>query len=315
MDIAARIDTIDRASAGLVQYNKARLQLILRQFGATTYDWQGEHWAPTDLEYVVSRLEGLDDMQLVAIDAFVAGDMGNVQGVRNPESARIWTECPTGVFLSHKFEDAEFASSISAGLMQYGIEGFVAHNDIAVSDPWRGSIMDGLDTCDAFVALMHDKFHESEWCDQEVGWALGRHIPVLVVRPTSVSSPRNDGFIEQIQHMPIDRANPSCVEFTVTSIFNFLAGRPELHERVAESLVWALERPQSHPHAIKVWYAMKALDFTWPDALLRRIRVAKHEQGFVRDAYTIPAAPYQLLKGFSGSALEAELASLGRLTS
>lgn len=310
MDIPTRIYTIDRASAGLVQYEKSRLQMIFRQFGAETFDWEADNWGPTLTEYVVSRLENLDDAKLEAIDQFVANDLGHAPTPRTTQQRKPWTECPTGVFLSHKFEDADFASSLSAGLKQYGIEGFVAHKDITVSAPWRASIMEGLDTCDAFVALMHEEFHQSQWCDQEVGWALGRHVPVMVVRPTSLAGPRTDGFIEQFQDLAVDRTNSRCVDFTVQKIFAFLAGRPELRGQIAESLVWALERPQSHPHAIKVWYAMEALDFTWPDALLRRIRAAEQEQVFVRNAYTIPAEPYILLRGYEGSALETELSTI-----
>ena len=35
---------------------------------------------------------------------------------------------------------------------------------------------------DAFVALMTKQFHESDWTDQEVGFAFGRGVPLICVR-------------------------------------------------------------------------------------------------------------------------------------
>jgi len=35
---------------------------------------------------------------------------------------------------------------------------------------------------DAFVALLTEGFHESDWTDQEVGYALGRSVPLIAVK-------------------------------------------------------------------------------------------------------------------------------------
>jgi len=35
---------------------------------------------------------------------------------------------------------------------------------------------------DAFVALLTEEFHDSDWTDQEVGFALGRTVPVIAVK-------------------------------------------------------------------------------------------------------------------------------------
>jgi hypothetical protein len=35
---------------------------------------------------------------------------------------------------------------------------------------------------DAFVALMTDNFHESDWTDQEVGFAFARGVPMIAVK-------------------------------------------------------------------------------------------------------------------------------------
>src|SRR5260370_19981918 len=35
---------------------------------------------------------------------------------------------------------------------------------------------------DAFVALLTDNFHDSDWTDQEVVYALGRSVPLIAVK-------------------------------------------------------------------------------------------------------------------------------------
>ena len=213
---------------------------------------------------------------------------------------------PTGVFLSHKFEDAELASRVSLGLHRYGVDGFVAHQDIHISDLWRATIIESLDTCDALAAVLQEDFHRSEWCDQEVGWALGRHIPVIVIRPTSLTGPRTDGFLEQLQNLSVDRGNAQCVEFIVSSIVDFLIGCPELHRQMSESLVYALEHPTRYRDAIDAWRAAAAMECTWTDELLRRLRAAWLGQPFFKKAYTIPPEPYKTLQGYQGSLLQLE---------
>jgi hypothetical protein len=86
---------------------------------------------------------------------------------------------PLFVFISHLYERRDFAAQLQLCLRRYGIESFVAHNDIEPSKAWRDEIKAALASCHAFVALLHDDFHKSQWCDQEVGWALARNIPLF----------------------------------------------------------------------------------------------------------------------------------------
>ena len=104
----------------------------------------------------------------------------------------------------------------------------------------------------------------------------------------------------------MDRSKPDHVEFTAEAIYKFLSERPELRSQIAGSLVWALERPRSHPHAISLWRKMTALSYTWPEDLLRRVKAAEVSQPFVRNAYTIPSNAHTKLAGYVGSSLESE---------
>ena len=59
---------------------------------------------------------------------------------------------------------------------------FVAHVDIHPTKEWQDEIESALSSMDGFVALLTDKFHESDWTDQEVGFALARGVPIIAVR-------------------------------------------------------------------------------------------------------------------------------------
>ncbi len=71
----------------------------------------------------------------------------------------------------------------SGGVMeQWGVDTFVAHDDIEPTREWQDAIEAALRTCDALCALMTSDFIESKWCDQEVGFAIARRKLVVAVK-------------------------------------------------------------------------------------------------------------------------------------
>jgi hypothetical protein len=101
-----------------------------------------------------------------------------------PEASikRIWKEDSYRIFISHKAEVKKETSQVKDRLALFGFSCFVAHEDIHPTTEWQDEIENALATTDAFVALMTDKFHESSWTDQEVGYAFARGIPIVAVR-------------------------------------------------------------------------------------------------------------------------------------
>lgn len=68
---------------------------------------------------------------------------------------------------------------MKAALRAYGIDGFVAHDDIEPSEEWQNAIEVALGTCHALAAFLHDGFRGSAWTDQEVGYGIARRVPIL----------------------------------------------------------------------------------------------------------------------------------------
>jgi hypothetical protein len=105
------------------------------------------------------------------------------QRTATPETAeRIWGREGYRVFLSHKAEVKAEAAGLKERLAVFGVSAFVAHKDIHPTKEWQDEIENALASMDAFVALLTKEFHESYWTDQEVGYALGRGVPLIAAK-------------------------------------------------------------------------------------------------------------------------------------
>lgn len=95
---------------------------------------------------------------------------------------RIWEDNCFRLFLSHKAEVKTETTSLKNNLRLFGVSCFVAHEDIQPTKEWQVEIANALASMDGFAALMTDGFHDSEWTDQEVGFAIARGVPIIAVR-------------------------------------------------------------------------------------------------------------------------------------
>lgn len=102
--------------------------------------------------------------------------------VATTAAERIWGSTGYRVFLSHKTEVKRETGELKSKLQPFGISSFVAHEDIHPTKAWQDEIESALASMDAFVALLTDAFHESLWTDQEVGFAVGRGVPIIAVK-------------------------------------------------------------------------------------------------------------------------------------
>lgn len=100
-----------------------------------------------------------------------------------PDSvSRVWGNEGYRVFLSHKNEVKKETAKLKEQLKLFGVSGFVAHEDIHPTKEWRNEIENALFSMDAFVTLLTEGFHDSDWTDQEVGVAFGRGVPIIPVK-------------------------------------------------------------------------------------------------------------------------------------
>lgn len=138
--------------------------------------------------YVKSLLANVSDTIVIQIaDELGIAHSGTLSEKRPSSSealgeATFWKPGYFRLFLSHLATFKAQASGLQSALKKYGISAFVAHEDIEPSKEWQNEIESALQSMDSLVALLMDGFKESNWCDQEVGVAVGRDVLIIPVR-------------------------------------------------------------------------------------------------------------------------------------
>lgn len=169
------------------------------------------------------------------------------QGTRNtPPSAdvaRLWRPGRFRLFLSHLAVDRVAVSKIKEALAHRGVDAFVAHEDIEPSLQWQSEIELALRSMHALAALVTPAFHQSKWTDQEVGWALGRGIPVVPVRLGADPY----GLFGKFQGVPGSFERPADL---AVSLVAALLVNPSSTVEMRRSLVRAFQEADSFVEAI-----------------------------------------------------------------
>jgi len=122
----------------------------------------------------------------------------------------------THAFISYKIEDKYVARRIKDILAKIGIESFLAHEDIKVSDEWRLRILSEIGRANLFIPLLSENFYNSTWCIQELGIASFRK--EMTVIPLSIDENIPQGFSSNIQSTRIDPES-----FTLTDLLPGIA--------------------------------------------------------------------------------------------
>lgn len=86
------------------------------------------------------------------------------------------------LFISHLSSDKDKATRLRDELLPYGINAFVAHEDIQPTLRWQDEIERALYAMDAFLAIHTTDFSKSSWTQQEVGFAVARHVKIISLR-------------------------------------------------------------------------------------------------------------------------------------
>lgn len=233
-----RLNLVRTARRLLQELDYSELDLVLETFGFPTAD----EWYSGMGDYVLSMLNqgSLDDLR--AIVNYLKGKPPEEEGSVRDGDRDEWRPGKFRLFLSHVADERDYAHSLKCRLLSYGMDAFVAHDDIMPADEWRAAIMRRLGDCEATIALLHAGFCNSEWTDQEVGWCLGRGIPTYSVRLGE--APR--GFLADLQAF---RGHPDQVDITAREIVETLAREKTTRARVIEALVDTLASAGSFEQA------------------------------------------------------------------
>nr|MCA8835137.1 toll/interleukin-1 receptor domain-containing protein [Pseudomonadota bacterium] len=84
-------------------------------------------------------------------------------------------------FISYESKNKDFALDIQDVLELYNIESFAAAGSIKTSEIFDDKIAEALKNMDFFISLHTKGFSKSLWCQQEVGFAMGRGVEIIPI--------------------------------------------------------------------------------------------------------------------------------------
>jgi TIR domain len=128
-----------------------------------------------------------------------------------------WQDTPRfRLFVSHIAIHKEKATRLKDCLVRYGIDAFVAHEDIEPTLDWQTEIEKALRTMDAFLAIHTVGFSQSIWAQQEVGYAVARGVKIISLQ----MGENPTGFISKSQALPRRNRNAEAIAAEIDKIFS-----------------------------------------------------------------------------------------------
>lgn len=149
----------------------------------------------------------------------------------NPDALQIWRKNSVRLFISHRDNHKKKVKELAEALDNYGISSFVAHEAIAPTREWRKEIMNGLETMEIMLAFLTNDFESSIWTNQEIGFALGKNIPVISLK---FEQKDPSGFIAHEQAL---RANAQDPHKTADKLYPLIATAVRKKDRLDDTLI------------------------------------------------------------------------------
>jgi nucleoside 2-deoxyribosyltransferase len=262
------------------------IDLTLKQFALPWTD----QWSGRSDAYVMAMIENAPDQSLIDLAKHLGVSFDSAASTHIEPA--FWRKGMLYVFISHLAIYRKWASDLQEALFAYGISGFVAHNDIEPTAEWQNEIELALSTCDALVALLHDKFHESKWTDQEIGFAMGRAVPVFSVR----FGENPYGFIGRFQAFDGNHSEPADLAY---ELFEAYRKNKQTKGKMGQVLVDLFEKSGTFAEAkARIGY-LEELD-VWDSSFPTRISSASERNSQIADSWGVPERVERLLKKWSG---------------
>lgn len=234
MNRGERIHKITSAARLLGERDWDEIDLVLRNFSLPTRNqWQG-----TQRSYVIQMMDQIDDEALLELHDYLTGEPAGAPHQRGGP----WEEGWFRLFLSHISTRKNFVGEVKTELADYGIDAFVAHDDIEPTQEWRDTIELALGTCDALAAFLHPGFHESLWTDQEVGYALATRVKIVPL----MFGLNPHGFMGRFQGAQVASSSPAQV---AEAIYTALLKDHRTRDKLETGIVSALADSQNYYQA------------------------------------------------------------------
>jgi nucleoside 2-deoxyribosyltransferase len=263
------------------------IDVTLKQF---SLPWSNE-WEGTKEAYVLHMINEAPDQALIDLALHVGFQF------EQPSQPRFeppfWRKGMLKVFVSHLATYKEFAAELQEQCLRYGISAFIAHNDIEPTQDWQTQIETALATCDTLVALLHPEFHQSNWTDQEIGFAMGRGLPVFSVR----FGQDPYGFIGKFQ--AFDGKVKSASDLA-RELFDTYRKNKQTQRRMGEVLVGLFEQSRTFADAKSLMGYLEEIE-VWEPSFSTRLRSAANSNSQVVGSWGVPGRVESLIKKWASS--------------
>ena len=275
-----RVHVISEIARRLGNKERSLIDLTLRQF---RLDWEDAWYGNNRESYVIEMIDSADDNDLLALSRHLGYEPTSprlqVESSRLQVEPSFWQTGFSRVFISHLAKFRGFAGEVQQELLRYGMSSFVAHNDIEPTAEWLDEIELALATCDAMLVLLHPGFHDSDWTDQEIGYAMGRGIMIATV--SLGTDPY--GFIGRFQ--ALDGQDKTADELA-GELFRVLRHHRMTHRAVANGVVECFCQSGSYRAAKRNMGLLEQLTH-WDDSLSTRVRAAVKENHQIHEAWGV----------------------------
>lgn len=187
--------------------------------------------------------------------------------------ADFWEDGYLKLFISHLSSNKERMSFMKSRFFKWGISSFIAHEDIEPSKEWRDEVEAGLETMEVMLAVVEPKFKDSDWCCQEVGYALGKKVDIIPVR----AGLDPFGFFGKYQGIQAKGKMPNEV---ADKISNLLMKKPKYRDVLLKSMPTAFSKLGSKDK-IEMFEILDSWGVTTDDqlkGLLQQSALSDHEK-------------------------------------
>ena len=286
LSASKRISLLKEISNRLQMEDWPLIDLTLSQFGLPIADeWHGDKSA-----YVMQMCKAGQDALLVELAQHVGFLIEEVPkpGIDPP----FWRKRMFRLFITHLATEKVIAAQLQEALLGYGISGFVAHNDIEPTLEWQTQIESALATADSLVALLHPAFHASDWTDQEIGFAMGRGLPVFAVR----FGQDPYGFIGRFQGFVGGGKTPDAL---ARELFDAYRKNKQSQKRMGEVLLNLFEDSNSFQTAKTRIGHLEELEI-WESSFVSRLEVAAESNSQISGSWGVSERVQVLAKKWAG---------------
>lgn len=275
-----RLNLIKQLIVDLAADDWEEIELTLDTFGASDLGPR-QGWHGND-EYARKRLKLSSDDALVALHSHLHPDIS--VGIA-PTAGGPWQEGYVKLFLTHTHPNKILAKAIRDRLLLYGIDTFVAHEMIEPSKEWQEEIELALATCEALAALVTKDVVTSKYCDQEIGFAMGRGLVVIPIRQET--DPH--GFFGKYQGAP-GAEGPYASWVISDGIFDALVTNAKTKRKMGPAIVKRYATSQSYDGARKnTQYLLEMPKEMWTDEMVDEVERAGPENSQLDNGVWIPA--------------------------